>query len=514
MPTFLIWILAAVGLVAGAAVGHFIACPIIYRGKAKKIMDDAAQKAALELERASAEAKRIVADAKEEAQRIKERAQRDANNKEKDLKNKERALYKQEERLQRNQDRLEAKLTQADKTLEQADEKERVAEQKLSDIEAKYEEIAQLSKDEAKEIVLLRAREEFGHEIAKMVREIEEEAKLASMTKARHILIDAMQRTTVDHYSEAIISTVELKDDDMKGRIIGREGRNIRAIEAATGVDVIIDDTPGVVVLSCFDPIRREIARRSMDRLVTDGRIHPAKIEEIVEKVTAELDEIIWEAGQEACFQTGVSGLHQELVKLLGKLKFRTSYGQNVLKHSVEVAHIAGVIASELGFKSVKLAKRGGLLHDVGKAVVAEMEGSHPEVGMEIARKYGEHPIVLNVIGAHHGDIDQTAEAAIVQIADALSASRPGARGEAIQSYIQRLTKLEEVAAKFAGVEKVFAIQAGRELRVLVKPEIVDDVLSWDLCRKIARQIEKELEYPGMIKVTLIREVREVEYAR
>lgn len=514
MSAGIVWILAAVGLIVGAAVGHFIACPILYRGRAKKILDDATQRAALELETAAAEAKRIVADAKEEAQRIKDRAARDASNKEKDLKNKERALYKQEERLQRNQDRLEGKLTQADKTLESAEAKEIEADKRLAEIDERFMQIAELSKDEAREIVLVRAKDEYAHEIAKIAREIEEEARVSAAAKSRHILIEAMQRTTVDHYSEAIISTVELKDDDMKGRIIGREGRNIRAIEAATGVDVIIDDTPGVVVLSCFDPIRREIARRSMDRLVTDGRIHPAKIEEIVEKVTHELDEIIWEAGQEACFQTGVSGLHQELVKLLGKLKFRTSYGQNVLKHSVEVAHISGVIAAELGLKSVKLAKRGGLVHDIGKAVVAEMEGSHPEVGMEIARKYGEHPVVLNVIGAHHGDIEQTAEAAIVQIADALSASRPGARGEAIQSYIQRLTKLEEVASKFAGVEKVFAIQAGRELRVLVKPEIVDDVLSWDLCRKIARQIEKELEYPGMIKVTLIREVREVEYAR
>jgi ribonuclease Y len=467
----------------------------------------------MELERASAEAKKRIADGKEEAQRIVQQAQREAKDLEREIKNKEKSLYRQEERLQKNLDRLERKLQQADKTLEDAEAKDREAEARRSEVEGLLEKIAGMSKDEAQSIVLAKAREQSEYEIAKMTRELEEEARQNAAARARQLIVEAMQRTTVDHYSEAIISTITLKNDEMKGRIIGREGRNIRSIEAATGVDVIIDDTPGVVVLSCFDPVRREIARLSLERLVTDGRIHPAKVEEIVEKVQQEVEEIVWQAGQEACFQTGISGVHPEIIKLLGKLKFRTSYGQNVLKHSVEVAHLSGLIAAELGIKP-KYAKRGGLLHDIGKAIVAEQEGSHPAAGMEFARKYNENPIVCNVIGAHHGDIEMTLEAAIVQVADALSASRPGARGEALQSYIQRLTKLEEVASKFTGVDKAFAIQAGRELRVLVKPDVVDDVLAWDLCRKISRQIEQELEYPGMIKVTLIREVREVEYAR
>ncbi len=505
--------LAIFGTAAGAYYGATKLGPKRAQKEAERIEQEARTRSELELESAQAESKRIVADAKEQAQEIILEAQREAKNRDREVKNKEKALYRQEERVQRNQDRLDRKLSQVEKTLEQAETREREAEAKVLEIDERLTDIASLTEEEAREIVLERARNASEYDIARLLRDIEEEARQNASIKSRHILVEAMQRTTIDHYSEAIISTVELKNDDMKGRIIGREGRNIRAIEAATGVDVIIDDTPGVVVLSCFDPIRRETARRAMEMLIADGRIHPAKIEEIVEKVTTELDEVIWEAGQEACFQTGITGLNPELVKLLGKLKYRTSYGQNVLKHAVEVAHLAGVIAAEIGIK-VKNAKRGGLLHDIGKAVIADMEGSHPEVGMELARKYGENPVVCNVIGAHHGDLEQSIEAALVQVADALSASRPGARGEALQSYIQRLTKLEDIAVKFAGVDKVYAIQAGRELRVLVKPETVDDVLSWDLCRKIARQIEKELEYPGMIKVTLIREVREIDFAR
>ena len=506
-------VITVVGFAVGSLLGALKIGPMLVRKQADRLIAEARAKSDLEIEGVHTNAKRIVADARDEAQAIKDDALREAKNRDREIKNKEKALYRQEERLQRNQDRLERKLVQAEQTLENAEQRHREAEQKVEQIEERLIQVSGLSQEEAREIVLTKARSESEHEIARLLRDIEEEARLNAMGRARHILIEAMQRTTVDHYSEAVISTIELKNDDMKGRIIGREGRNIRSIEAATGVDVIIDDTPGVVVLSCFDPIRREIARRSLEMLITDGRIHPAKVEEIVEKVTHELDEVIWEAGQEACFQTGITGLNPELIKLLGKLKFRTSYGQNVLKHSVEVAHLTGVIAAELGIK-VKNAKRGGLLHDIGKAIVAEVEGSHPGIGMDIARKCGENPVVCNVIAAHHGDIEQSVEAAIVQVADALSASRPGARGEALQSYIQRLAKLEDIAVQFAGVEKVYAIQAGRELRVLVKPEVVDDVLTWDLCKKIARQIEKELEYPGMIKVTLIREVREIEYAR
>jgi len=299
----------------------------------------------------------------------------------------------------------------------------------------------------------------------------------------------------------------------MKGRIIGREGRNIRTIEQLTGVDVIIDDTPNAVVLSSFDPVRREVARLALERLIADGRIHPAKIEEVVAKAAEEMEEVIWEAGQEAAFRTGITGLHPDLIKLLGKLKFRTSFGQNILKHSLEVSHLCAVIAGELGLDP-KNARRGGLLHDIGKAVDAEVEGTHPQIGMELAKRLGENPVVCNVIGGHHGDIEQTVEAAIAQVADAISASRPGARGEAMSSYLQRLEKLEEIGRSFAGVEKCFAIQAGRELRVMVKPETVDDVVAYSLCRRIAKRIEEELEYPGMIKVTLIRELRETEFAK
>lgn len=509
----MIGLYSLLAIIVGAAAGHFALWPLAHRARARKIEEGVKERAKIELDSAEASAKGIVADAREEAQQKLNAAHQDAKRLEKDLKNKERSLYRQEERLQQNQDRLEKKISQADRTNENISRKEKKIDEKLSEAEAMIEKAAEISREEARELVLVKAREESEHDIARMVKDIEHEARRDADSKARLILIEAMQRTTVDHYSEAIITTVELKNDDMKGRIIGREGRNIRSIEAATGVDVIVDDTPGVVVLSCFDPVRREIGRESLERLLKDGRIHPAKIEEIVEKVTSEMDDIIWEAGQEACFQTGITGLNPELIKTLGKLKFRTSYGQNVLKHVIEVAHLAGVIAAELGIK-LRNAKRGGLLHDIGKAIMAEVEGSHPEIGMELARRCGENKTVCNVIGAHHGDIEQTLEAAIVQVADSLSASRPGARGEALESYVKRLTKLEEVAKRFAGVQKAFAIQAGRELRVLVSPKVVDDILSWDLCRKISRQIEKELEYPGMIKVTVIRETREIEYAR
>jgi ribonuclease Y len=306
---------------------------------------------------------------------------------------------------------------------------------------------------------------------------------------------------------------VEIKSDEMKGRIIGREGRNIRAIEAATGVDVIIDDTPNVVVLSSFDGVRREIARQSLERLLQDGRIHPAKIEEIVEASREAVEDDIWRAGQEATFRTGVTGLHPEVIKQLGRLKYRTSYGQNVLAHSIEVAVLSGIIAAELGLNP-KNAKRGGLLHDIGKAADAEQEGSHPEVGGRLVRKFGENPIVVNCVEAHHGDIEQVIEAAIVQVADAISAVRPGARGEALQTYMQRLQELEKLATQFAGVKQAYAISAGRELRVLVNPDEMDDVLTYDLCRRITKRIEDEMEYPGTIKVTVIRETRETGVAK
>lgn len=376
------------------------------------------------------------------------------------------------------------------------------------------ERLSGLTSDEAKDLLLNDIKKEIAHESAIMIKEMESKAREESEKKAREIISCAIQKCAADHVAESTVTVVTLPNDEMKGRIIGREGRNIRTLETLTGIDLIIDDTPEAVVLSGFDPIRREVARITLEKLIVDGRIHPARIEEMVEKAKKEVDNVIREEGEQAAFETGIHGLHPELIKLLGRLKYRTSYGQNVLRHSIEVAHLAGVMAAELG-ADIKIAKRAGLLHDIGKAVDHEVEGPHVDIGVDLARRYKESREILHAIAAHHGDTEpQTVEAVLVQAADAISAARPGARRETLEAYIKRLEKLEEIANSFDGIEKSYAIQAGRELRIMVKPEDIRDDEIIHTAREIVKRIESELDYPGQIKVNVIRETRSVEYAK
>ena len=379
---------------------------------------------------------------------------------------------------------------------------------------AELERISNLSSEDARILLLDEVRREIKHESAMLIKELETKAKEEADKKSREIITNAIQRCAADHVSETTVHVVALPNDEMKGRIIGREGRNIRTLETLTGVDLIIDDTPEAVILSSFDPIRREVARIALEKLIVDGRIHPARIEEMVERAIKDVENDIKEEGEQATFETGVHGLHPEIIKLLGRLKYRTSYGQNVLKHSIEVSYLAGLMASELGL-DVYLARRAGLLHDIGKGVDQEYEGPHAVIGGELAKKYHESPAVVNAIAAHHGDTEmQTLEAVLVQAADAISAARPGARRETLEAYIKRLEKLEEIATSYEGVEKSYAIQAGREIRIMVKPDQVDDAGAIEMARNIDKKIEEQLEYPGQIKINVIRETRAVDYAK
>ena len=419
-----------------------------------------------------------------------------------------------EESIDRKSEALERREEALNKKAKELNEKEILINELYEKQVEELERLSGLTSEEAKELLLNDIRKEIAHESAIMIKEIEAQTREEAEKRAREIISCAIQRCAADHVAETTVTVVNLPNDEMKGRIIGREGRNIRTLETLTGIDLIIDDTPEAVVLSGFDPIRREIARIALEKLIVDGRIHPARIEEMVEKAKVEVDNIIKEEGEQAAFETGIHSLHPELIKLLGRLKYRTSYGQNVLKHSIEVSHIAGVMAAELG-ANVKIAKRAGLLHDIGKAVDHEVEGPHVDIGVDIARRYRESKEVLHAIAAHHGDIEpQSVEAVLVQAADAISAARPGARRETLEAYIKRLEKLEEIANSFDGIEKSYAIQAGRELRIMVKPEDVKDDEIIHTAREIAKRIESELDYPGQIKVNVIRETRAVEYAK
>ena len=475
--------------------------------EAKKILDEANKDA-------EAARKEKVILAKEEIQ--KERAELDREVKERRQENQkqERRLFQKEETLDRKIENLEKKEQQlAEKVKEMESQKAELDSFKDKQI-AELERISGLSSEAAKEYLLNVLREAVVHDSAVMVREIENKAKEESNKKAKELITYAIQKCAADHTSETTVSVVPLPSDDMKGRIIGREGRNIKALETLTGIDLIIDDTPEAVILSGFDPIRREVARIALENLVTDGRIHPARIEECVEKAKEELESIIKEEGETASLETGVIGLHPDIIKLIGKLKYRTSYGQNVLNHAIEVSQLAGIMADELGYDA-KLAKRAGLLHDIGKSIDHEMEGTHVEIGVDILKKYKENDIVINAVQAHHGDVEpKTMEAVLVQAADAISASRPGARRETLETYIKRLEKLEEIADSFEGVEKSFAIQAGREVRIIVKPDSIDDDKMVLMARDVAKRIEDEMDYPGQIKVNVLRETRAIEFAK
>ena len=482
-----------------------------------------------EIGSAEAEAKRIVEDAVKTAENkkresllsAKEEIIKSRNEAEKELKERRAEISRQERRLQQKEEALDKKaesLEKKDETLnrkikEADEEKEKVAGIHKAQIEM-LERLSGLTAEEAKEYLLRNVEDEVRHEAAIMIKEIETQAKEEADKRAKNIISAGIQRCAADHVAETTVSVVSLPNDEMKGRIIGREGRNIRTLETLTGIDLIIDDTPEAVILSGFDPIRREVARVALEKLIVDGRIHPSRIEEMVERARKEVDATIKQEGEQATFDTGVHGLHPEIIKLLGKLKFRTSYGQNVLKHSIEVSHVAGIMAGELGV-DVALAKRAGLLHDIGKAVDHEIEGSHISIGVDIAKKYNENKEVIHAIEAHHGDVEaKTIIACLVQAADAVSAARPGARRENIEAYIKRLQQLEEIATSFAGVEKSYAIQAGREVRIMVKPEEIGDGDMEFVAREIVKKIESELEYPGQIKINLIRETRTTDYAK
>ncbi|MCL2670822.1 MAG: ribonuclease Y [Clostridiales bacterium] len=509
-----IWLIVA----AVAAIAAY-ACGFYYRKKVAEAKIETAEQSVKRLyEEAQRKAEEIrkerILEAKEEALRTKTEAEKEVRERRAEVLRVERRLATREENLDKKQEVLETRENRSNERLAAIDRAEAEINALRNEQLKRLESISGLTQEAAKELLITSVEQEAHRDAAILVRDIEQKAKEEADKRARNIVTLAIQRCAADHVAETTVSVVPLPNDDMKGRIIGREGRNIRALETATGCDLIIDDTPEAVILSAFDPVRREIARIALEKLIMDGRIHPARIEELVEKARREVDTQIREAGEQTVLDSGVGGLHHELVRLLGRMRYRTSYGQNVLKHSIEVAHLAGIMAAEVG-ANISLAKRAGLLHDIGKSIDHEVEGTHTQIGADIAKKYRESNHVIHCILAHHGDIEPNSiEAVLVQAADAISAARPGARRETLETYIKRLEKLEEIANSFDGVDTTFAIQAGREVRVVVKPERVSDADTALLAKEIAKRIEAELEYPGQIKVNVIRETRTVDFAK
>ncbi|MCI9271090.1 MAG: ribonuclease Y [Dorea sp.] len=517
MPNGIVIAVAAVLVIAAAVISHLVTVSNMRKNaeskignaenKAREIIDDA-------VKTAEAKKKESLLEIKEESIRTKNELEKETKERRAELQRYEKRVLSKEESLDKKSDaieRREAAYTAKEEQLRQRETKvEALSKQRVQELER----ISGLTSEQAKEYLLKTVEDDVKHDTAKMIKELETQAKEEADKKAREYVVTAIQRCAADHVAETTISVVQLPSDEMKGRIIGREGRNIRTLETMTGVELIIDDTPEAVVLSGFDPIRREVARIALEKLIVDGRIHPARIEEMVEKAQKEVDTVIREEGEAAALEVGVHGVHPELIKLLGRMKFRTSYGQNALKHSIEVSQLAGLLAGEIGL-DIRVAKRAGLLHDIGKSIDHDVEGSHIQIGVDLCRKYKESATVINAVESHHGDVEpETLIACVVQAADTISAARPGARRETIETYTNRLKQLEEISNQFKGVDKSFAIQAGREIRVMVVPEQVSDADMVLLARDISKQIEYELEYPGQIKVNVIRESRVTDYAK
>lgn len=517
MPIGIVIAVAVVLVIVSAVISHFVTVSNLKKNaeskignaenKAREIIDDA-------VKTAEAKKKESLLEIKEESIKNKNELERESKERRSELQRYEKRVLSKEEALDKRSEAIEkreASFTAKEEQLKQREKKvDELSQQRVQELER----ISGLTSEQAKEYLLKTVEEDVKHDTAKMIKEMEAQAKEEADKKAKECVVTAIQRCAADHVAETTISVVQLPNDEMKGRIIGREGRNIRTLETLTGVELIIDDTPEAVVLSGFDPIRREVARIALEKLIVDGRIHPAKIEEMVEKAQKEVDSMIREEGESAALEVGVHGIHPELIKLLGRMKFRTSYGQNALKHSIEVAQLSGLLAGEIGL-DVRVAKRAGLLHDIGKSIDHDVEGSHIQIGVDLCRKYKESATVINAVEAHHGDVEpESLIACVVQAADTISAARPGARRGTLETYTNRLKQLEDIANQFKGVEKSFAIQAGREIRIMVVPEQVSDADMVLLARDIAKQVEFELEYPGQIKVNVIRESRVTDYAK